>query len=121
MRLSALLTAIAALAACTGGTGEAPQAAEASDRIDCAPAGAEVFGADCTFELAERDGENLIVVHNPDGSFHRFRIVDDGRGLEVADGAQPIALAYADGKMTVAIGGDRYVLPAIEREIHAAE
>ncbi|WP_305096215.1 hypothetical protein [Croceibacterium aestuarii] len=121
MRRWASLAAITAVAACTGGAGEAPQAAVNSDRIDCAPAGAETFAADCTAELADESGESIVVVRNPDGSFHRFRIVNDGKGLEAADGALPLDLEYAEGTVTVAVGRDRYVLPASKRGDHAAE
>ncbi len=47
--------------------------------------------------------------------------MNDGKGLEAADGALPLDLEYAEGTVTVAVGRDRYVLPASKRGDHAAE
>lgn len=81
--------------------------------IDCALAGAAEFKPDCTVEEAVQNGRTMLVVAAPDGMFRRFEKVSDGRGVIVADGVEE-ALAHwvADGKLEVAVGGDRYRFPA---------
>ena len=109
------------LAGCSGGADEPLRPGPGQDLIACAPAGAATFATDCTAELAADGDDNSSIVRHPDGSFRRFSIVDDGRGIEAADGAQTLDLEFADGKVTVTIGGDRYILPAVHSGDHAAE
>ena len=108
-----------ALTAC--GTGADQNRMAAQDRqtaaenghIDCAPQGNDAFKRDCTLDrLADSEGLTLIV-HNPDGGFHRLVVTKDGRGVVAADGAEPARVTIiAPGVIEVAIGGDRYRLPA---------
>lgn len=85
------------------------------ERVECAPAGAMGFALVCPFDR-ERDGEGLILtVHNPDGGFHRLRVTTDGRGVVAADGAEAAAVAIRGDAIEVAIGKDRYRLPATVR------
>jgi len=82
-------------------------------RIACAPQGAADFKPVCALDRIE-DGDGLtLVVHNPDGGFHRLRVTKDGRGVVAADGAEKARVTIVGaGEIEVAIGGDRYRLPA---------
>jgi hypothetical protein len=82
-------------------------------RIACALPGATTFAPQCTVDRAETQEGVVLTVHQPDGGFHRLRLVDDGRGVVAADGAEEakVAVLGADG-VEVAIGGARYRLPA---------
>lgn len=111
-RASALL--LLALAGCSSGetpSGEAIPAADA-DRIPCARGNAPLE-PNCTVERMV-DGEGLVLtVRHGDGGFHRLRVINDGRGVVAADGAEParVTVVGADG-IDVSIGQDRYRLPA---------
>ena len=90
-------------------------AAQAPDngQIDCAPAGASDFSRSCTLDRIDGDDGLTLVVHNPDGGFHRLLVTKDGRGVISADGAERAKVTIAGpGRIDVAIGGDRYRLPA---------
>ncbi|MCP1471012.1 hypothetical protein J3E64_002709 [Sphingobium sp. OAS761] len=121
MRRTAIAVAIMvfALGACdarqppAGGAGGTAQ----DERLaDCAIGADAPWAHDCALE---RDGRMLIIRH-PDGGFRRFRVLDNGRGLEAIDGAEVAQLQIVDqGKIEVRIGGDRYRLPAvIAGEVH---
>ncbi len=88
------------------------EAAE-NGRIECALEGAKLFDRTCTVE--EMTGANgaVLVVGRPDIGYRRLQITTDGRGVVSADGAEPAKVAIVgDGVIEVAIGGDRYRLPA---------
>ncbi|HEU4958786.1 MAG TPA: hypothetical protein VFT56_00115 [Sphingomonas sp.] len=56
----------------------------------------------------------MLVVRNPDGGFHRLQVTHDGRGVIAADGAESAKVTIVEaGTIEVAIGGDRYRLPAV--------
>ena len=81
-------------------------------RIACARGNA-ALAASCTIEQAQgRDGAILTIRH-PDGGFRRLLVTQDGRGVIAADGAEvaKVTVLSADG-IEVALGGDRYRLPA---------
>ena len=81
-------------------------------RIACAH-GAAALASTCTIEQAQgRDGLILTVRH-ADGGFRRLRVTQDGRGVIAADGAEvaTVTVIGTDG-IEVALGGDRYRLPA---------
>lgn len=110
-----LLLSLTLLAAC----GEMPGpeqnafAETVRNRIDCRFPGADQFERSCTFE---REGEDVLVIRKPDGGFRRLRIVSDGRGVIAADGAEQAEVTVlADNRIEVAIGGDRFRLPATVR------
>ena len=93
-------------------TGNSETAAD-NDRITCAPQGAADFKPFCTLDRIEDAGGLTLVVHNPDGGFHRLRVTKDGRGVIAADGAEKAKVTIVGaGEIEVAIGGDRYRLPA---------
>jgi hypothetical protein len=97
------------------------QQADAANMIACAIGGATSFKRDCTVEQSEVGGTKILVVRHPDGGFRRFDILTDGRGLEVAAGAEQAVTQVADGKLDVAVGSDRYIFPATIRSHDGAE
>ena len=84
-----------------------------ADTVDCALAGAADFTPSCAIErTASADGLTLTI-RNPDGGFRRLKVTSDGRGVIAADGAAPAAVSIVgDKRVEVALGGDRYRLPA---------
>ncbi len=98
MRRAALLLPLA-FAAC--------ERAPAGDAIACGRTGA--LDASCTVERAGA----VLTLRQPDGGFHRLAIVDDGRGLASADGAEPVVVRLAgEGRVDASVGGWTYRLPA---------
>ena len=89
--------------------------AEAADAggILCALAGSDTFQRQCTLDRTETAEGVVLTVREPDGGFHRLRVVSDGRGVVAADGAEEakVAVLGTDG-IEVSIGGARYRLPA---------
>ena len=123
MRISRGLVPLLLLASCgpagpdTHGAAktEAGARADAADegRIACALPGASSFARQCTVDRTETREGTVLTVHQPNGGFHRFRLVNDGRGVVAADGAEEpkVAVMGAEG-IEIAIGGARYRLPA---------
>jgi hypothetical protein len=99
-----------------GGTAQTPDGAPAEDtRVDCS------MGRDCTIERSRGPEGTILTIRHPEGGFRRLLIATDGRGVVAADGAEPAEVtALADGRIEVAIGGDRYRLPATVRPGAAA-
>ena len=82
-------------------------------RIECAAVGAAAFVRDCKVERTDTPDGLTLTVRRPDGGFHRFLVVSDGRGVIAADGAEAAKVAViGDGRIEVTIGGNRYRLPA---------
>ena len=94
---------------------EARGSKEAADngRIDCALEGAKAFDRDCTVtEMNGADG-TVLVVGKSDVGYRRLQITSDGRGVVSADGSEPAKVTIVDdGMIEVAVGADRYRLPA---------
>lgn len=88
------------------------EAAE-NGRIECALEGAKAFGRDCTVtEMKGADG-TILVVGKQDVGYRRLQITTDGRGVVSADGSEPAKVTIVEnGVIEVAIGADRYRLPA---------
>jgi len=106
--LAAGVAAVLPLAACSS-----PDAIPIQDRIDCALGPDSDFAPVCGVERPVVAGKKQLVIRHADGGFRRFLIVDDGRGLVAADGAEPARVTpLADGRIEVAIGPDRYRVPA---------
>lgn len=91
----------------------ASREASESGRIECALEGAKLFDRTCTVE--EMSGENgaILVVGRGNVGYRRLQITADGRGVVSADGAEPAKVTIVgDNVIEVAIGNDRYRLPA---------
>mgnify|MGYP000539543169 CR=1 FL=1 len=103
--------------------GEDKDSGQAERQIECALDGATEFARECTRTLIPGEKSDQLVIEGPDGSFRRFVILTDGRGLEAADGAEQPAISIRDdNRIEVGIGGDRYLLPARMKEaVGAAE
>ncbi|MET1111433.1 MAG: hypothetical protein ABWX67_07915 [Allosphingosinicella sp.] len=103
-RLAALLFL---LAACGG-----PPATKVEERIECAVDGAADFERVCVVERTA-GREILFTLRSPSGGFRRLAATRDGRGVTAADGAEPATVTIVGpGLIEVAIGADRYRLPA---------
>jgi hypothetical protein len=116
MRTSSLF-ALLLLAACGQAEENTPEAKafaakQDDDRIPCAHGDAALEKA-CTVERAETEQGLTLTVRHPDGAFRRLLVTKDGRGVVAADGAETakVSVVEADG-IEVALGGDRYRLPA---------
>ncbi|MEQ9663241.1 MAG: hypothetical protein RLN87_11925 [Parasphingopyxis sp.] len=130
MRISNALAISFALAACGGR--DQPETdnvdplleAEANAQRDliesgmvyCAPGGATGFQPDCTIERTQTAEGLILTLRHPDGGFRRLLVTNDGRGVIAADGAEQAAVTpLSQGEIEVALGGDRYRLPATVR------
>jgi len=97
---------------------EAAQVAQAEDsgKIVCARAGSDDFARVCTIDREQQDAGLVLTVRHPDGAFHRLLVTKDGRGVIAADGAEQAVVTVLDKEsIEVALGGDRYRLPATIR------
>ncbi len=122
MRIWGGIAGYLVLAACGGAPdngdlaeAEARGSREAAEdgRIECALEGAKLFDRTCTVEeISGRDGA-VLVVGRANVGYRRLQIATDGRGVVSADGAEPAKVTIVgDGVIEVAIGSDRYRLPA---------
>jgi hypothetical protein len=92
---------------------KAAESADEDGRVLCALDGAEKYGRTCTMDRKTTQTGEEIVLSRGDGGFRRLRVLTNGRGVEVADGAEPAKLnVVEEGLLDVAIGSDRYRLPA---------
>lgn len=108
MRRGLVLGGLAALTACSS-----PEEAPKGRAIDCALAGAAKFAPDCFVQDSRVDNLRFLTVRHKDGAFRRFQMVDDGRGVIAADGAdEAVAKWSAQGVLDVTVAGDRYRFPA---------
>jgi len=96
------------LSACSPNASTVP----AGDLVDCALAGAAQFSHDCSVERSAQNGDPVLVVHHPNGGFRRFTVLDGGRSVGAADGAQALAVAANGQWVDVAADNDRYRFPA---------
>ena len=119
----ALLPLVLALAACgeqrtdhaTLAKVEAEQRRDQdeSGTIFCAHGSEMTFARNCTIERVQGPAGLILIVRNSDGAFHRLLVTRDGRGVIAADGAERATVGVlASDEILVAIGGDRYRLPA---------
>ncbi|MBH1991732.1 MAG: hypothetical protein I8H86_02465 [Sphingomonadaceae bacterium] len=91
-----------------GQAGSPEQASSDDGKADCAIGAGAEWAHDCPVERAGK----MLTIRHPDGGFRRFRVLDDGRGLETADGAEQAKLQIVDtGRIEMRVGGDRYRLP----------
>jgi hypothetical protein len=124
LRISSILGLALAVAACgEAKVDDAKSLAEAEamarsraasgGAIDCAVSGFKTFSRTCTVER-ELDGTDLMLtIRHDDGGFRRFKVMKDGSGLVVADGAEPAVLqTIGNNQIEVQVAGDKYRLPA---------
>ena len=113
----AALLLLFALSAC-GDSGETPKdvlasAPEGAERIECAIAGAQDFKPVCAVDRAQSPDGLTLTLRSPSGSFRRLLVTRDGRGVVAADGVEQAEVnPLGADRIEVAIGGDRYRLPA---------
>lgn len=123
--LGAVMVLAASLAACsqsptanqsTLAEAEAQARSEAADdgKIDCMLVGGAAFLRACEIERGrDDDGAMILTIRHPDGGFRRLLIANDGRGVLAADGAeQAVVTTISPREIEVALGGNRYRLPA---------
>ena len=108
-----VLLGVVGLAGCHARSAD-PVAASGDDgRIACKPVGAADFAPVCAVERTAAADGLILVLHHPDGAFRRLLVTKDGRGVIAADGAERAVVTVAgDHQIEVALGGDRYRLPA---------
>lgn len=105
-----LLTGLAA------GCGSGTDGSENLERIACALGGKAGFAPDCQVERVRQGEKLLLVVRHPDGGFRRFEVVTDGRGLALADGADPGRMTIHGDMVEIVAGRDRYRFPFTARD-----
>lgn len=118
--------ALLALAACGDPKAAADQRRSADDggegaagaeKIDCAVDGAPSFERVCVVERTTGSEGLVLTVRHPSGGFRRLQVTRDGRGVIPADGAESAGVRILDdAHIEVAIGTDRYKLPATIRK-----
>lgn len=117
-----VFAAMVALSACSGepdnsklAEAEARAGAEAAEdgRISCAMNGAQLFDRTCTMDRMTGAEGAVLIVGRDDAGYRRLRVTGDGRGVVAADGVEPAVVTIVDnGMIEVAVGGDRFRLPA---------
>ncbi|RYD44530.1 MAG: hypothetical protein EOP63_05280 [Sphingomonadales bacterium] len=121
-KLGGVLLTLVVLAACNRApdNGELAEAeargsreAAENGRIECALEGTKLFDRTCTVEEMSGEGGAILVVGRSNVGYRRLQITTDGRGVVSADGAEPAKVSIVgDNVIEVAIGNDRYRLPA---------
>jgi hypothetical protein len=102
--------------------GPAPEAAPAAstneaaaedDHIACATGGADRLERVCTLDRGDSPRGQVLTLYSPNGSFRRLLVTADGHGVAAADGAEAATVTLiGPSEIEVAVGGDRYRLPA---------
>jgi hypothetical protein len=116
MKRTALLL-ILLLSAC-GDSDDAPKdvlavAPKGAERSECAVGGEQAFAPVCAVDRAQSPEGLTLTVRSPNGSFRRLLVTKDGRGVISADGVErAVVTPVGADRIEVAIGGDRYRLPA---------
>lgn len=91
----------------------AQQAALVGNKIECALNGSDSFLLICATERVVTDNGTILMIRHSDGGFQRFRILTDGRGLEVAEGFDDSRIEIIDEDYIIlSSGNDKYKLKA---------
>ncbi|MGE8132205.1 hypothetical protein [Novosphingobium sp. ES2-1] len=81
--------------------------------IDCAVGGSAKFLPECFVEDSRVGDKRFLTVRHKAGGFRRFEMVNDGRGVVSADGADEATAQWSSqGVLEVSVAGDRYRFPA---------
>lgn len=100
------VAAALALTACNGPTASARQ-----NFVECFVDGS--YQRICLVEQDQGPDGVVLTLRHPDGRFRRLLVARDGRGVIAADGAeQAVVTVTGEKQIDVALGGDRYRLPA---------
>ena len=87
--------------------------AAGNGRIECALEGAKLFDRTCTVQEMSGEAGTILVVGRGDVGYRRLQITTDGRGVVSADGSEQATVTIVgEGMIEVAIGADKYRLPA---------
>lgn len=79
----------------------------------CAVGATGEFKTACKIERSSDAQGVVLTMRQPEGGFHRLRIVKDGRGVVAADGSeQPKVTIVGGNEIEVAFNEVRYRLPA---------
>ena len=91
-------------------------APEGAERVDCSVGGGP-FEANCAVDRAQSPEGLTLTLRTPSGSFRRLLVTKDGRGVIAADGVEQARVTpLGSDRIEVAIGGDRYRLPATVKQ-----
>jgi hypothetical protein len=87
-----------------------------AERIECSIGGGG-FEPVCAVDRAQSPDGLTLTLRRPSGSFRRLLVTKDGRGVIAADGVEQAAVTPLGAeRIEVAIGGDRYRLPATVKQ-----
>jgi hypothetical protein len=102
---------------------EAEQRRDVADnRVPCAHGSTAALKNDCTFERTATAEGLILTLRHPDGAFRRLLVTTDGRGVTAADGAEAATVSLVGAnRIAVAIGDDRYELPATVKATSGAK
>ena len=108
LRISSITIAATLLASCAQ-EAEKPK----GEKIACKLESNQELDEVCTLEVARRDGEAIMVVHHPDGSFRRLDADRETEALETMDGADQLKPGDKgfDETREYEVDGDRYLIP----------
>ncbi len=108
LRISSITVAAALLASCAQETKQPD-----GEKIACKLESNQELDEVCTLEVAMQEGEPIVVVHHPDGSFRRLDSDRETEGLETMDGADQLTKGDKgfDETREYEVDGDRYLIP----------
>ncbi|KRB85400.1 hypothetical protein ASE00_00945 [Sphingomonas sp. Root710] len=104
------LAMIAVLSACNA---SGDDQVEGSEPIACLLPGSSDYKMLCTVDRMVTPDGTVLTVRAPDGAFRRLLVVNDGRGVAPADGAEQVKVQPAGPNGIAVTAGDIvYRLPA---------
>lgn len=109
------------LAGCGGADPDRGAATADAARVPCGRAGETRLAENCTVERTATPAGLVLTLRRADGGFRRLLVTQDGRGVIAADGAERAGVTpIGSDQIAVALGDDRYQLPATVRVPGAA-
>ncbi len=101
------------LGACGGSHDRNIVAGADASLVACMVEGGKAFEPTCEIQREISEQGLILTISSPGGGFRRLLVTKDGRGVIAADGAEPaLVTPLNDGMVEVAVGSDRYRLPA---------